>query len=90
MPLIPTDTVNAAYQRSVFYVTDATVVSLQIVLPTRTTPYNCLMKGLDSTEWVEASAQEFDHLLSSTMFMHFIRLEDRPPDILQSVMLHQT
>ena len=42
------------------------------------------MKGPDATEWIEASAQEFDRLLSTTKTMHFIRPEDKPPERLAS------
>ena len=42
------------------------------------------MKGPDATGWIEASAQEFDRLLSTTKTMHFIRPEDKPPERLAS------
>ena len=42
------------------------------------------MKGPDATRWIEASAQEFDRLLSTTKTIHFIRPEDKPPERLAS------
>ena len=46
--------------------------------------YNRLMKGSDAAEWIEASAQEIDRLVSTTKTMHFIRPENKPHDRLAS------
>ena len=42
------------------------------------------MKGHEAEQWIEASAEEFDRLLTTTTTMHFIRPEDKPPDRLAS------
>ena len=46
--------------------------------------YTRLMQGEESTAWIEAHAEEFDRLMSTTKTMHFIRPEDKPPDRLAS------
>jgi hypothetical protein len=42
------------------------------------------MNGPDAVQWREASAEEFDRLLSTTETMHFIRPTDKPLDRLAS------
>ena len=46
--------------------------------------YNRLMNGPDASQWREASAEEFDRLLSTKQTMHFIRPTDKPLDRLAS------
>ena len=46
--------------------------------------YNRLMKGHEAEQWIEASAEEFDRLLTTTTTMHFILPEDKPHDRLAS------
>ena len=85
LPLMPTETNNAArtvgpplLQTNAHFANSTTGIDGQ---PLR---YNRLMKGSDASAWIEASAQEFDRLLSTTKTMHFIRPEDKPPNRLAS------